>query len=36
MGLFDRGAIGKEVWDQLEELLISADVGVPTAAKLID
>jgi fused signal recognition particle receptor len=35
MGLFDRGAIGKEVWDQLEELLISADVGVPTAAKLI-
>jgi fused signal recognition particle receptor len=35
MGLFDRGAIGQEVWDELEELLIAADVGVPTAEKLI-
>ena len=35
MGLFDRAAIDKEVWDELEELLISADVGVTTAEKLI-
>jgi len=35
MGLFDRAAIDKEVWDELEELLISADVGVITAEKLI-
>ncbi len=35
MGLFERGAIGKEVWDELEELLIGADVGVATADKLI-
>jgi fused signal recognition particle receptor len=36
MGLFDRASIGKEVWDELEEVLISADVGVATAEKLID
>ncbi len=36
MSLFDRASIGKEVWDELEELLISADVGVNTAAKLIN
>jgi fused signal recognition particle receptor len=35
MSLFDRVSIGKEVWEELEELLISADVGVATAAKLI-
>jgi len=35
MSLFDRAAIGKEVWEELEELLISADVGVNTAEKLI-
>jgi fused signal recognition particle receptor len=35
MGLFDRGSIGKEVWDELEELLISADVGVATTEKLV-
>ncbi|MFA5309314.1 MAG: signal recognition particle-docking protein FtsY [Dehalococcoidales bacterium] len=35
MSLFDRGAIGKEVWEELEELLISADVGVSTTEKLI-
>ncbi len=35
MSLFDRASIGKEVWDELEELLISADVGVATAEKLI-
>ncbi len=36
MSLFDRVSIGKEVWDELEELLISADVGVSTAEKLIN
>jgi fused signal recognition particle receptor len=36
MSLFDRAVIGKEVWEELEELLISADVGVATASKLID
>jgi fused signal recognition particle receptor len=36
MSLFDRTSIGKEVWEELEELLISADVGVATTAKLID
>ncbi len=36
MSLFDRASIGQEVWEELEELLISADVGVATTAKLID
>jgi len=36
MSLFDRAAIDEEVWEELEELLISADVGVATASKLID
>jgi fused signal recognition particle receptor len=36
MGLFDRASVGKEVWDELEEVLISADVGVATAEKLIN
>jgi fused signal recognition particle receptor len=36
MSLFDRASIGKEVWEELEELLISADVGLATTAKLID
>jgi len=36
MGLFDRQTIGDDVWDELEELLISADVGVMTTGKLID
>jgi fused signal recognition particle receptor len=35
MSLFDRTSIGKEVWEELEELLISADVGVATTEKLI-
>jgi len=34
--LFDRAAIDEAVWAELEELLISADVGVSTAEKLID
>ena len=36
MGLFDRTAVGDEVWDELEELLISADVGVNTTARLVE
>jgi len=36
MHLFDRTAIGDELWDELEELLISADVGVITTEKLIE
>jgi fused signal recognition particle receptor len=35
MGLFDRKTIDDDVWDELEELLISADVGVGTTEKLI-
>ncbi|OGO21338.1 MAG: signal recognition particle-docking protein FtsY [Chloroflexi bacterium RBG_16_50_9] len=35
MSLFDRAAVGAEVWDELEELLVSADVGVSTTEKLI-
>jgi fused signal recognition particle receptor len=36
MNLFDRSSIDDDVWDELEELLISADVGVATAGKLIE
>lgn len=36
MGLFDRKTIDDDVWDELEELLISADVGVTTTQKLIN
>jgi fused signal recognition particle receptor len=34
--LFDRGSVGEEIWGELEELLISADVGVGTTGKLVD
>jgi fused signal recognition particle receptor len=34
--LFDRATVGEALWDELEELLISADVGVNTTAKLIE
>ncbi len=34
--LFDRAAIDEAVWVELEELLISADVGVSTTEKLIE
>jgi len=34
--IFDRFTLGDELWDELEELLISADVGVSTTAKLIE
>ena len=36
MRLFDRTAIDELVWTELEELLISADVGVSTTEKLIE
>jgi fused signal recognition particle receptor len=36
MRLFDRTAVDESVWVELEELLISADVGVNTAEKLIE
>lgn len=34
--LFDRPTFGEELWEELEELLISADVGVNTTGKLIE
>lgn len=34
-GLFDRGKIDDEVWDELEELLIGADTGVSTTQKIL-
>lgn len=34
--IFDRGSLGEEIWDELEESLILADVGVETTNKLID
>ena len=36
MRLFDRTAVDEAVWTELEELLISADVGVNTTEKLIE
>lgn len=33
--LFDRDTVGEEIWQELEELLILADVGVNTTRKLI-
>lgn len=33
--LFDRGSVGGETWEELEELLILADVGVETTGKLV-
>jgi fused signal recognition particle receptor len=33
--VFKRGSFGDEVWGELEELLISADVGVETTNKLL-
>ncbi len=34
--LFERAAVDESVWAELEELLISADVGVSTTEKLIE
>ncbi|MBU2536102.1 MAG: signal recognition particle-docking protein FtsY [Chloroflexi bacterium] len=35
MHLFDRATVDDEVWDEFEELLIGADVGINTAGKLL-
>jgi fused signal recognition particle receptor len=36
-GLFDRGgAIDESLWEELEELLIAADAGLPTTQKILD
>ena len=34
--IFNRGSLGDEVWRELEELLVSADVGVETTTKLLN
>ena len=36
VNLFDRPDVGDELWEELEELLVSADVGVSTTARLIE
>jgi fused signal recognition particle receptor len=36
MSLFDRATVDEAVWAELEELLISADVGFSTAEKLLE
>jgi fused signal recognition particle receptor len=33
--IFNRGSFGDELWEELEELLISADVGLETTNKLL-
>jgi signal recognition particle GTPase len=35
-GLFERSRIDDELWEELEELLIGADVGVATTTSLIE
>lgn len=35
-GLFRRGGVDEELWEELEEILILADVGVATATSLIE
>ena len=35
-GVFQRNSIDEDMWDELEEILISADVGVATSMKLLD
>ena len=34
-GIFSRDAFGDEVWDELQDLLVSADVGMDTTGKLL-
>ncbi len=36
VGLFDRASVEEGLWQELEELLISADVGVGTTTKLLE
>ena len=35
-GVFNRPDLDADLWDELEEVLISADVGVPTTERLLD
>ena len=35
-GLFKRGGLDEELWEELEETLVLADTGVPTTMKIID
>ena len=35
-GMFERGDIDDELWDELEELLIGADAGVETTQNILD
>ncbi len=35
-GLFDRAGVDDQLWEELEELLIAADVGVTTTQKILD
>jgi fused signal recognition particle receptor len=35
-GILDRGKIDDELWDELEEVLLGADVGLHTAEKILD
>ena len=35
-GVFSRPDLDADLWDELEEVLISADVGVPTTERLLD
>jgi fused signal recognition particle receptor len=35
-GLFTRTEFGDELWDELEEILIGADAGLPTTAAILD
>jgi len=36
LGVFERSEIDQSLWDELEEILIGADVGVETTTKLLD
>ncbi|MFC2040268.1 signal recognition particle-docking protein FtsY [Chloroflexota bacterium] len=36
MGLFNRNNLDEEVWEELEEILIGADVGVATTTRILD
>ena len=35
-GILDRGKIDDELWDELEEVLLGADVGLQTTEKILD
>src|SRR5215208_487153 len=36
VGVFERSQIDDELWEELEEILIGADVGLDTAEKILD